>query len=762
MFHSISLAFLLGANLVLANQGHEAWVQSLKNHGHQAQSLCQAYFGGEHATTVISTVYPTVTIPSFASGWPNHVISQACSNFPVLPTTVYITHTAPAATVQAPCSHLPPPVPSPPSPHPSNTASADATKSPPVEVESLPIEILPASPAPPKSSSSAIEDSTPILSPQSSVTKPMHTLSSSYWVNASSTNFPDTGTGHISGTRSISYNSTTKTMTVSLNTTVPTLSPNGSCVPEFVLDGVSEGTFNKKGDFFSVKLTCSSLKVTNATAFANWEAIDSLNITATGFSFPAFDDDHVLLSLFALDVHNIPIVASFDLYFGSIDMPVLVLGADGEPVEGVFVEADATIFAGISQSGMTNETGLFVFSNLSSTTISLLGRTSENEIGINGIAATYGLVTLQLLPLSPPTNGTSFDVNDGMTGWNGGTTVNLAKRDLDKLLNKRADTNLVLSTSGSSSVQVAHGSFTLHPSATRAYIKYKFVTDEVSGGYFGTQYNDYFSVSIRSSSGGYVSVTNSMNNLGLAAFDGAGATKWYILSLSVPPGTEYVSYDIGISNVADAKYQSQLIVDKVGDDACDKCGPNNNCENCPDNVLCQDECANPKSSCTFYRNCAEPTSECGESGYPLKYGERNCMKFTNNINRFTKQGREWITNTMHCLQVAMVPVLQTCPSCNSLRDAAFASHPDCYVNSGFCSLGCWDIAMVLATVGQDIIESWGQVGETALLCLQDPADTFGVGCAGDVLNLVATATPQTRAMAIAILVARHVLKKVIY
>jgi hypothetical protein len=315
-----------------------------------------------------------------------------------------------------------------------------------------------------------------------------------------------------------------------------------------------------------------------------------------------------------------------------------------------------------------------------------------------------------------------------------------------------------VSTDGAPDVQTAQATIFVKPDTTKAFIQYKFITSEYPR-YFGTQYNDYFSVTLRSDTGAYATVSNSMNNLGHAAFDGSGATEWMTLELALPAGTTSVTYIVGVSNVGDSAVDSRVVVDSVDTNGCARCGED--CSECPESAHCQDECRNPTHSCGFYRHCAEPVAQCGAAGYPLHYGERNCNKFVRNSGDFSAAGQQWIQSTMNCLQRALVPLLQGCPTCSTLHQVAFDSHPDCYAGSGICSLDCWDVAMVLSTIGRDLFSSLGQGAQTGLLCLADPEDTFGVGCAGDVAELLATATPQTRAMALAITVLRSVLKDVL-
>jgi hypothetical protein len=246
-------------------------------------------------------------------------------------------------------------------------------------------------------------------------------------------------------------------------------------------------------------------------------------------------------------------------------------------------------------------------------------------------------------------------------------------------------------------------------------------------------------VTIRSDTGAFVTVTNSMNALGLGAFDSSGTTNVFTLELDVPANTKSIMYDIGVSNVADNLYDSSLVVEKVGENKCDKC---DSCEACPDRPACQANCKNPPpQSCGFYADCAEKELKCGASGYPIRYGQKNCLAFSRNLNYFTVQGQNFIWGTMSCLQKFLSPLIQSCDeTCASISTKAFGSHPKCYTDNGFCSLGCGDILVLLATVNKDLLESGGQIVDTAKICLSNALDTLK-GCAGEIL--VGTAAAVT-------------------
>lgn len=88
---------------------------------------------------------------------------------------------------------------------------------------------------------------------------------------------------------------------------------------------------------------------------------------------------------------------------------------------------------------------------------------------------------------------------------------------------------------------------------------------EVPGGYYGSIFNDYFAVSIRSQNAGkQVSEANAMNGFPLAAFDFAsGATEWREIDLPVDTQGDVVQVDVTVANVGDNAFDSFVVVDKV-------------------------------------------------------------------------------------------------------------------------------------------------------------------------------------------------------
>lgn len=121
-------------------------------------------------------------------------------------------------------------------------------------------------------------------------------------------------------------------------------------------------------------------------------------------------------------------------------------------------------------------------------------------------------------------------------------------------------------------------------------------------------------------------------------------------------------------------------------------------------------CANPpRDQCTFYANCLESRYHCGPDGYPIGYGQHYCEKFSNNTELFNERAQQWIIDTMHCLQLVLVPdaINATPTTCAALTHQALASHAECYTKNGFCTLGvdAWEAVLAIVDV-RALFSSW--------------------------------------------------------
>lgn len=109
----------------------------------------------------------------------------------------------------------------------------------------------------------------------------------------------------------------------------------------------------------------------------------------------------------------------------------------------------------------------------------------------------------------------------------------------------------------------------LHTTGIR--VRYRFVTSEVPGGYFGSRYNDYFSISIRSQNeNGTIFESATMNGLGINAFDNAtGSTAWRQTILPLEATSDIVEVAVTVANVGDGAYDSFVDVDFIEVLSCD-------------------------------------------------------------------------------------------------------------------------------------------------------------------------------------------------
>ena len=497
---------------------------------------------------------------------------------------------------------------------------------------------------------------------------------------------------------------------------------------------MDELQFNEAKKPITLQLSLPILDIDNYTISANEIAVvNTTNTTSNITIFDNFNTDFVTLSLFAMDVFGFPIFASFDIYLGDIPMPVRIVFPNGTAAADITVTANLTDYPSVSQSGSTNTNGTIIFRNVPFRTISFLARTKENFIGFTGMVPTVNGATIVLNTFE---NGTSQEKNIILDETQPNLMINGSANSKQRNYRQKMSVSGFTITTSGEGLTATSRQFLSDSNSTKIHVRYKFVTSEVPGGYFGSRFNDYYTVSIRAASGSLETISQSMNALGLGAFDyNSGATDWFILTLSLGGKAEVIRVDVGVANVGDGSYQSSIIVDKISDDKCDKC---DDCINCQSDPMCESNCMNPpQRSCLFYTNCMEKKVSCGSYGYAINYGFKYCNKYARKIDLFTSNGQTWVYETMNCLQRALVTPLKQCENnCETLKDLAFASHPKCYIysGSGVCTLDWSDWIQIMLIVSKDL---------TSVASLKQALQTFA-GCAvkltADLVTEIADAT----------------------
>ena len=270
---------------------------------------------------------------------------------------------------------------------------------------------------------------------------------------------------------------------------------------------------------------------------------------------------------------------STEFWAGANSLAVLVLDEEGEIVEGASVRATLAEAQNVGMKSTSDESGYVYFNNLPTTDIFIFADDKAGQLGAFGANGLEGVVTVRLSTIGEASAIDNNDFSQGTAGWNIGTApvvitgANPAAREgagseflgaspASVVTDAAGDSDLVLSTSGQGEQTITR-TFSLESGASAVTVRFQFITSEVPGGYFGSQYNDYFRVTLRTDNGQLVNDAQSMNSLGLAAFDASGATQFRELTMNVKPGTQDVKVEVTVANVADGLYDSQVVVDQV-------------------------------------------------------------------------------------------------------------------------------------------------------------------------------------------------------
>lgn len=285
------------------------------------------------------------------------------------------------------------------------------------------------------------------------------------------------------------------------------------------------------------------------------------------------------VSVLAIDSTGLQARGSFSFWAGSNTLSVLFRDSAGQVVEsGIFtlkIADDPAFFRTLNFSG-----GQINVENLPGTTIALSATATDGQSGFSAGAGSDVTATVTMLPLMEESNITNNDISAGTEGWNIGdgspvSVIPHSEGEPSVLLAgaqnaaEPPDQDLVLRTSGEGPRFISR-TFRTDPRSRLVKIRYRFQTSEYPGGYFGSKYNDFYNVSLRSSHGASIlDDGSSMNALGRPAFSPAGYTVWKSTVIPVnrnqasQASGEVVQASVVVANVADGAYDSRVIVDKI-------------------------------------------------------------------------------------------------------------------------------------------------------------------------------------------------------
>ncbi|MCP4250839.1 MAG: hypothetical protein GY778_27695, partial [bacterium] len=241
---------------------------------------------------------------------------------------------------------------------------------------------------------------------------------------------------------------------------------------------------------------------------------------------------------------------------------------------GVTVVARLADDPGVSATLVTDVAGSGVLTSLPNRPYNVRAEASGNRIATQSTSVFDGTVVLRLLTFNPASPIDNNDFSQGTAGWEIGTApvaivphmedAPFAAAPLEPPQGRNAgaseafeavlarpggepnqanpDFDLVLNTSGEGQQSISR-TFAVEAGVKSVAVRYRFITSEVPGGWFGSEFNAFFNVSIRSlQAGDSVNDGNSMNGLGLAAFTPNGATAWFEAELQVAEAGDTVQF----------------------------------------------------------------------------------------------------------------------------------------------------------------------------------------------------------------------------
>jgi len=296
-------------------------------------------------------------------------------------------------------------------------------------------------------------------------------------------------------------------------------------------------------------------------------APEAIAVSASSLRAAAIlDDGKNEISLATYDTIGRPLYVTATLWSGNAPLEVRLIDANGDP----FV-APADVTLSLSDDPAITESrtasyGTASFANVPGRTVVIAARTADNLVGVIGGVGTDGVLTIQMLGFESPSAIANNELARGLEGWTIGPSATLVPHVEWVGAKLAANNDLSVATLDVGPQSISR-TFTTRPGTTSVSVRYRFITSEVRGGSFGSAYNDYFSVSLRSQRSGTLEREhNTLNGLGLAAFDREGATAWRTVTLATNPKGDVIQLDAVVANVLDGKLDSAIVIDHIAEE----------------------------------------------------------------------------------------------------------------------------------------------------------------------------------------------------
>ena len=91
----------------------------------------------------------------------------------------------------------------------------------------------------------------------------------------------------------------------------------------------------------------------------------------------------------------------------------------------------------------------------------------------------------------------------------------------------------------------------------------------------------------------------------------------------------------------------------------------------------------------------ESDMNCGSQSYIQRFALPYCQAYLQQNDQFSPQGQIVLAKIRSCLQNELLNDADDGLTCQNIQDIGVASHYDCYIQSGFCSLNAVDTERVM-------------------------------------------------------------------
>lgn len=361
-----------------------------------------------------------------------------------------------------------------------------------------------------------------------------------------------------------------------------------NALPDVFITGIEPNTFNAVtsticfaivNDEFNTDISTLDVSLNGASVLAEQLDISPGEICLVDVSLSTAIANQLSISAQAASSGTI-LNASESFWVGSGSATISVVDPNG-----AVVQQDVTVVARLADDTTVQEqkigsVGTFVFGNLPARTIIFDAVAADGSVGAAGLIG-GGSAIITLVPFAEPSNIENNDFSEGTDGWkldNAGAAFIVdhleevgpefsvrmlrGRRTQDDLVNK----DFTLPTQAIEGPTSTSRTFVTKEGTTGVRIRYRFETSEYPV-YYGTEFNDFYRVSIRSESAGGSKIdVKAMNDLSPSDF-GPGSiypsTAWKELVLPVSADGDTIQVDVIVANVGDGAFQSYVYIDFV-------------------------------------------------------------------------------------------------------------------------------------------------------------------------------------------------------